>query len=120
MRYLRLLIVAAVVAAGPVLADALDDGTAAYEGQEYATALRLFRPLATKGDAVAQFSLGLVYDKGQGVPQDDRQAYFWLLLASVGGNAAVVSNRDLMEKRLTPTQRAAAQADARNWKPRQP
>ena len=56
-----LLSLAAPVAAGP-----LEDATAAYDRGDYATALRLLRPLADQGDASAQFNLGVMYDNGRG------------------------------------------------------
>jgi len=62
-----------VVLAAPAWAD-WDEGVAAYKRGDYATALREFRVLAEQGDAEAQFNLGLMYDKGQGVPQDYVQA----------------------------------------------
>lgn len=74
--------------------------------------------LADQGYARAQFNLGVMHAKGEGVPKDDQQTYVWLLLASVGGDAAAIKCRDWVETRLTPQQRAAAQADARNWRPR--
>jgi TPR repeat protein len=43
---------AASVAAGP-----LEDGLAAYSRGDYATAMRLWRPLADRGEADAQFDL---------------------------------------------------------------
>lgn len=42
-----------------------------------AEALAIIRPLAEKGNAVAQNTLGMLYAQGKGVPQDDRQAVFW-------------------------------------------
>jgi uncharacterized protein len=59
-----------------------------------------------------------MYYKGQGVPKDILQAYFWWLLASAKGDETSIKNRDIVEKELTPQQRAAAQAAARNWKPK--
>jgi uncharacterized protein len=35
------------------------------------------RPLAEQGDAKAQFNLGIMYDKGRGVPQDYATAASW-------------------------------------------
>jgi len=58
-----------------------------------------------------------MYANGQGVPKDDQRAYFWYLLASVGGDGDAVRNRDRIEQRLTAEQRAAARAQARDWKP---
>lgn len=56
--------------------------------------------------------------KGTSVPKDDQQAYFWYLLASVDGDKDSSKNRDIVEAKLTPQQRATAQAQARDWKPR--
>jgi uncharacterized protein len=65
---------ASSVAAGAL---ELEDGVAAYEKGDYATALRLLRPLADQGDAGAQYNLGLIYANGQGVPQDYAAAVNW-------------------------------------------
>jgi hypothetical protein len=77
-----------------------------------------FRKAAEQGNAMAQFNLGLMYDNGQGAPKDEQSAYFWWLLASARGNQSAVNNRDIVERRLSPAQRAAAQAAARNWQPK--
>src|SRR5882724_11990527 len=55
---------------GAALAGPLEDGQAAYNRGDYATALRLFRPLADKGDSDAQNALGIMYDLGRGVTQN--------------------------------------------------
>ena len=47
-------------------------GVAAYNSGDYATALREWTPLAEQGDAIAQYNLGVSYDNGEGVPQDDK------------------------------------------------
>ena len=49
----------------------LEDGVAAYQEGDYATAMSYWRPLADQGNAEAQASLGMMYLKGQGVSQDD-------------------------------------------------
>src|SRR5258708_23219313 len=49
----------------------------AYSRHDYATALRLLRPLAAQGDAHAQYSLGVMLRDGQGVPQDPAGAAMW-------------------------------------------
>ena len=54
----------------PAFAGPLEDGSAAYNKKDYATALRLWRPFADRGNAIAQYILGVMYDNGQGVPQD--------------------------------------------------
>ena len=42
-----------------------DEGLAAYERKDYATALREWRPLAEQGNAPAQNKLGEMYKRGQ-------------------------------------------------------
>ena len=64
-RYALLSIV--LVLATPVVAETLDDGFKAYVDEDYATALRIFRPLAEQGDADAQTYLGYMYSNGLGV-----------------------------------------------------
>ncbi len=62
-------------------------GVKAYEGADYATALRIFRQLADQGHAKAQFNLGYMYNKGQGVPLDYAVAVRWLRKAADQGDA---------------------------------
>ena len=63
-----------------------EEGKAAYVRGDYATALREWRPLAEKGDATAQYNLGIMYEKGWGVPQDLAQAIQWYREAAKSGN----------------------------------
>ena len=69
-----------------------DKGLAAYQSGDYATALREFRPLAEQGYASAQYNLGLMYDDGKGVPQDDKTAVKWYSLAAEQGYASAQYN----------------------------
>ena len=50
----------------------LEKGFDAYEKGDYATAVREFKVLAEQGNAKAQYNLGLMYDNGEGVPEDDK------------------------------------------------
>jgi uncharacterized protein len=45
------------------------------------------RVKAEQGDVYAQFGLGLMYEKGYGVPQDYRQAVKWIKLAAEQGDS---------------------------------
>jgi TPR repeat protein len=81
-------------------------------------AVAWYRKAAEQGDADAQYNLGVRYAGGQGVSKDEQSAYFWLLLASAQGDQNVVKARDIVERGLSPEQRAAAQASAHNWKPK--
>ncbi len=69
-----------------------DEGVAAYNRGDYATALREWRPLAEQGNAGAQNNLGVMYDMGQGVSQDDAEAVKWYRKAAEQGDAKAQNN----------------------------
>jgi len=58
---------------------------AAYKKGDYRTAARDLRALAEKGEAKAQYRLGVLYDKGQGVKQDRAKAARWYTKAAKQG-----------------------------------
>jgi uncharacterized protein len=88
------LMVMAIV--GAAIAGPLEDGLAAANRGEYATAYRLWRPLADQGDAQAQDLLGLMYFKGDYVQQDYAQAMKWYRLAADQAHADAQNNLGLM------------------------
>ena len=92
-----------------------DEGVAAYDRGDYATALKEYRPLAEQGHAAAQYNLGLMYANGKGVPQDYVQAHMWFNIAAAQDNENAREQRDIVAKRITPAQVAEAQALAREW-----
>ena len=51
---------------------------------------------AEQGDATAQYNLGVMYDNGQGVLQDYKQAVAWYRKAAVQGVAQAQSNLGLL------------------------
>ena len=69
-------VVLLVALAAPAWAG-FNEGMAAYERGDYATALREWRPLAEQGDANAQYNLGIMYRNGRGVPRDFAEAARW-------------------------------------------
>ena len=74
--------------------------------------------LAEQGNAPAQYNLGLMYARGEGVPQDYTEAVKWFRLAAEQGNAKAKKNRDIMADRMTREQIPEAQRLAREWKPK--
>ena len=96
-RSLRALVCAAAVAvAVPALAGPLEDGTKAFDAEQYVEALALLTPLAEGGDAEAAYLLGEMYgprswgQKGEnrhGVEQDNARAILWWTKAAEAGNA---------------------------------
>jgi TPR repeat protein len=106
--------------AAPVAAGPLEDADAAYRKGDHAAALRVLRPPANQGDAVAQFNLGVMYDNGHGVPQDHVLAYMWFNLSAAQGNQLAAGRRDRMATRMTPAQIAKARKLAREWRSASP
>ncbi len=96
MRAALLALVLSLGMAAPTLAGPLQDGVAAAQRGDYATALQLWRPLAVHGNDAAQFDLGLMYDHGRGVPQNDAEAAKWYRLAAAQGNADAQNNLGVM------------------------
>ena len=62
---------------------ALSAAGSADDSEDYENALAL----AEQGDAFGQYYLGLMYDIGQGVPQDYKAAVKWYSLAAEQGHA---------------------------------
>ncbi len=73
-----------------------DEGLAAHDRGDYATALREWRPLAEQGNAKAQSDLGWMYSKGLGVPQDYAEAVQWYRKAAEKGDAFAQNNLGAM------------------------
>src|SRR5674476_1660187 len=91
-----------IVRAGP-----LEDGITAYRSGDYATALRILRPLAEQGNAAAQFNLGSMYAHGQGVTQDYREVVKWYRLGAEQGSSTA---------QVVRAQEMARQCESRSFK----
>jgi len=61
----------------PAWARNFQTGLDFYIARNYAVAFRVWQPLADRGDAWAQYGLGVLYHKGQGVEQDHAKALEW-------------------------------------------
>ena len=54
---------------------------------DFSAGLKILRPLALRGDASSQYFLGSLYDHGDGVPKDSKEAIRWYRLAADQGLA---------------------------------
>jgi TPR repeat protein len=81
---------------GAAVAGLLEDAASAYQRGDYATALRLWRPLADQGNAEAQLWLGIMYDEGPEVPRNDAEAIKWYRKAADQGVALAQFNLGMM------------------------
>jgi hypothetical protein len=78
MRWLSLLIVSiGIVLSGTAFALPQPDAEAAYARGDYATAFKIWLPLAEQGSAQAQLNVARMYERGEWVAQDKRAAMEW-------------------------------------------
>lgn len=81
----------AVTATKPVTAQSLEaemrEAAGAYERKDMATAVRIWKVWADKGNAEARTLLGAMYWSGEGVPRDHKEAARLYLLAANQGYA---------------------------------
>ena len=66
----------------PAVAQDWIKGLKAYISGDYKTTFQEWMPLAKAGSADAQRGIGLMYEDGNGVPQDHKEAMAWYRLAA--------------------------------------
>ncbi|MBT8460658.1 MAG: sel1 repeat family protein [Boseongicola sp.] len=94
------LTVALGLLSGPaVFAQDFQKGLTAYNSGDYAEALKEWRALAERDDVYAQFNLGVMYYKGEGVPQDFAEALKWYRMAAEQGDALAQNSLGMMYQR---------------------
>jgi len=88
---------ALLIGATQAPAGELEDAAAARARGDHAGALRLLRPLAEKGNAVAQHNVGVSYFRGDGAPKDLKEAEKWFRLAAGQGHLDAQSTLGVMK-----------------------
>lgn len=88
----------------------VEDAAAAYTSGDYVKARQLWQELAAKGDARAMNNLGVLFDRGQGVPEDPAEAVRWFKQAAESGHGPGMSNYGRMLEQGRGVTRDAAQA----------
>jgi TPR repeat protein len=78
-------------------------------------ALKWYRKAAEQGYAIAQCCLGGMYATGQGVPKSYIEAYKWFDLAAAGEVSKAIENREIISRRMIPSQIAEAQRLSREF-----
>lgn len=96
MRHILAMTLAVLLWAGAAGAQDFEAGLAAVARGDYAAALKEWSPLAEAGHASAQYSLGVMYSNGEGVPQDKAEAVRWYRLAADQGDAQAQNNLGIM------------------------
>jgi len=85
-----------------------------YNQGKFGEARSAFEQLAQSGNTEAKIYLGVMYAKGQGVPQDHVEAQKWFILAGDSGK----KNRQAIQEGITPAQQQQAEGKALAWKPK--
>ena len=67
------------------------------------------------GVTTAQVKLAMMYEYGRGVFQDYVSAYMWYSLVAAQGHKIATERRDIIEKKMTPSQIEKAQQITREW-----
>ncbi|WP_210756774.1 SEL1-like repeat protein [Caldichromatium japonicum] len=109
--WLFVLIIA--LATSPAAQAGFDEGLAAAQRGDYATALREWHPLAEQGFALAQYNLGVMYRDGLSVPEDKVLAYALFNLSAANKPSTdnkALSNRDRLAESLRRSELLAGQA----------
>lgn len=99
----RVTIIAVVFAVaihlGAVLAIAgYEEGLAAYNRGDFATALNEFSKAAQEGDSRSQLSLGLMYQTGKGVTKSDAEALKWYYKAADNTQNDALARKNLQQQ----------------------
>lgn len=82
------------------------------ESQDNTEAVKWYRRAAEQELALAQYNLGVMYAKGEGVPRNDQEAYVWFSLVAVSDSSSEKQLRDAIGQKLSSAERAAAQEKA--------
>jgi TPR repeat protein len=86
--------------------------------KDFKEAVKWSKLAADQGNALTQNNLSYMYYKGQGVPKDYVLAHMWWNIANSNGHKGDIKFRDIIEKRMSPSQLEKAQEMAINWKPK--
>jgi TPR repeat protein len=105
------------------LAELYRDGGGQAFPRDMTQAAAWYRKAADQGDTGAQGMLGMLYSLGQGVQQDDVEAYFWLDLAADAPGphqAQYIANRQNVGTRITEDQLEQIRERVARWKAAHP
>ncbi|MBM3570667.1 MAG: sel1 repeat family protein [Alphaproteobacteria bacterium] len=80
--------------------------------------LKWLRRSADAGNVDAQYALGTLYAKGEGVNQDPVFAFMWFAISANKGFQDSIRARETMRKSMTRGQIDEGERLARNWQPK--
>jgi TPR repeat protein len=80
----------------PINFAAVTRASEAFGRHEYATAVAIVRPLATRGDIFAQYLLAAMYDNGKALPENHAMALQWYQRSAAAGFTMSMRNLGTM------------------------
>tara|TARA_R110002111_G_scaffold76736_3_gene121454 strand:+ start:1369 stop:2091 length:723 start_codon:yes stop_codon:yes gene_type:complete len=81
-----------------------------YLDTEPRTALKWFQAAAMQGSTDGQFLLASMYIRGEGVPQNQAEAYVWMSIAAASGDKDAKTMRDNIKQKLSSEALSKAQS----------
>ena len=87
-----------------------------WQAGRFVEAIAEWEAAAAEGDLRAMVTLGHVYRRGVGAPQDYILAHMWLNLAASQGDAQAAAERDALAEQMTVEERGEARKLAREWR----
>src|ERR1700737_4217737 len=103
-----LVVAAQILGIAGAVAGPWEDGMASYNRGDYMPAIRLFRPLAGKGNARAQHLIGVMYHRGEGVARNPVRAFAWFSLAAAHGDREATAKLRDVSQTMTPEELSQA------------
>ncbi len=85
--------------------------------QDYSEAASWFIRAATVGLADSQYNLALLYERGLGVPQNERKAYFWYSVAARAGDKDAKLQAERLKHGILTADADAISDEADHWNP---
>ncbi len=84
---------------------------------DYQEAAMWFSKAAAAGVTDSQYNLALLYERGLGVQQDNREAYFWYQVASLAGDKEAGLHAEQLKRQLPDDVTQAEGEKAGSWRP---
>ena len=81
--------------------DAFFQGAEVLDKGDVKTAISLFEKAYSEGHSIAPYTIGVLYEKGEGVKQDFYQAKIWYTKAADKGHEGAKSRLSFVEAKIT-------------------
>ncbi|HWU76891.1 MAG TPA: sel1 repeat family protein [Rhodanobacter sp.] len=93
-------------------------GAQAFKNRDYAHAVSMYQVAASWAYKPAEFNLGVMYARGQGIPVDLPRAMAWMTLAAERNEPSYVKARELVRANLDADQLAESETILQQLTPR--